>query len=108
MAWKRYKRLEYDPVAKRQQWVWYNADDEEFAIETVQDFTPIIEDNKRKYAATDERAGWKGDVHRIGSIPLSIWQDVMKKTANGKDRAAVRKWLNDPDNRVFLTRPVKL
>ena len=34
MAWKRHKRLEYDPVAKRMQWVWYNHEEQQFGIET--------------------------------------------------------------------------
>ena len=108
MAYKKYKRLEYDPVTRMQQWVYFDPQEEKIGIGTSYDWGAIIEDNKRKYAATDERAGWRGDLHRIGSIPLALWQDVMQKTGNGKDREAVRRWINDPDNRFFLTRPVKL
>lgn len=107
MAWRR-KKLEYDPVLKRMTWFYH--DDDEGKIKIVEEWNviDIIEDNKAMYAATDERAGWKGDIHRIGQIPMALWQDVMKKTYGGKDRKAVRKWLMDPDNRHFLTRPVKL
>jgi hypothetical protein len=107
MAWKR-RLLEYDPVLKRQ--TWFEFDEHEMKQRLVEtwDVRPIIEDNKRKYAATDERAGWKGDMHRIASVPLPVAHEWMKKTNNGKDQKAVAKLLCDPDNRYFLTRPVKL
>lgn len=107
MAWRR-KKLDYDPVLKRMTWFYHDDDDAKIKIVEEWDINDILEDNKAMYAATDERAGWKGDMHRIGSIPLSIWQDVYKKTGGGKDRKAVKKWVNDSDNRAFLTRPVRL
>lgn len=107
MAWKR-RLLEYNPVLKRHTWHEFDDQDLKHRIVETWDVRPIIEDNKAMYAATDERAGWKGDIHRIGAIPVSIMQDVLKKTGNGKDKKAVARWVNDPDNRFFLTRPVKL
>lgn len=107
MAWKR-RLLEYDPVLKRHTWFEFDEWDLKQRIVEEWDVRHIIEDNKAMYAATDERAGWKGDMHRIASVPLSIAMDWMKKTSNGKDKKAVARLINDPDNRFFLTRPVKL
>lgn len=108
MAWKRYKRLSYNPVTKRQEWFVVDEMTGQSGIETVEDFTNVLEDNKAMYAATDERAGWKGDWHRIANIPLTIAHDLQKKSSNFKDRKVMRKFINDSDNRFFLTRPVKL
>lgn len=107
MAWKR-RLLEYDPVLKRQTFFEFDEHEMKQRLVEVWDPTPVVEHNKRMYAATDQRAGWKGDMHRIASVPLTIAMDWLKKTHGGKDRKAVAKLINDPDNRYFLTRPVKL
>lgn len=107
MAWKR-RLLEYDPVLRRQ--TWFEFDEHEMKQRLVEtwDVKPVIEDNKAMYAATDERAGWKGDMHRIACVPLQVAFDLLKRTSGGRDKKAVARWINDPDNRFFLVRPVKL
>lgn len=109
MGWKR-RLLEHDPVLRRTEYYWYNDDENRIGLQTVTDVGAITETNRALYAQTDERApfGNKRDFHLIGQIPLSIAFDVLKKTSNGKDKKAVARWVNDPDNRAFLTRPVKL
>jgi hypothetical protein len=51
---------------------------------------------------TDKRTKW-GDMSRVASIPLSVYYDL-KRRGIADDPVALRKWLNDGDNRVFRTR----
>lgn len=99
--------LDYDPELKRT--TYYYVDEHEMRQRLVEhyDTSDIIEQNKAEYAATDERASWKGDMHHVGRIPISIAHEVLRKTGWGKDREAVSRWLRDPDNRFFLRRPLR-
>jgi hypothetical protein len=80
-------------------------------IETKQDISSIIEQNKREYNATDERARW-GEWSKIGSIPLAVIQDLNRQgILRGfavVDMKRFKDWLNHPDNRFFRTRPGKV
>lgn len=76
-------------------------------IETIQDITDIAEDNKRAYNAYDERSSWRGDMHKVASIPLGVYYDLKAKGILD-DPVAMKRWLNDPENRVFRTRPGKV
>ena len=80
-------------------------------IETTQDVSSIIEQNKREYAATDERAKW-GEWSKIGSIPLAVIQSLNQQgILRGfavVDQKRFKDWLNNPDNRFFRTRPGKV
>lgn len=106
MSWDT-RLIDYDPVLRRKE-LFHSNEDGDVALETQWDIEPIIESNKARYAATDERAGWEGDLHRIGSIPMFMYKDWQKRTANFKDQAALARLVNDKDNRYFLVRPVKL
>lgn len=105
--------LDYDPVLRRKTVFWYDEKEQTQRLVEHWDVSPIIEANKADYAATDERASWRGGGEDefgtlVGRIPLSIAFDVLKKTGWGKDRAAVSRWLTDPENRHFLARPIRL
>ena len=78
----------------------YNNETDEATIQTQQDVTDIIEENKQEFNMVDERAGWKGEFHHVARIPLSIYY---KLQAEGKlnDDAYMKRWLNDPDNKFF-------
>lgn len=107
MSWDT-RLIDYDPVLRRQE-LFHSNEDGDVALETRWDIEPIIESNKARYAAIDERAGFKGEgVHRIGSVPMSVYRDWKKKTSNFKDQDAFARLVNDKDNRYFLVRPVKL
>jgi|TARA_R100001530_G_scaffold37334_1_gene29016 hypothetical protein len=107
MSWDT-RLIDYDPVLRRQE-LFHSNKDGDVALETRWDIEPIIESNKARYAAIDERAGFKGDgLHRIGQVPMSIYKDWKKKTSNFKDQDAFARLVNDKNNRYFLVRPVKL
>ena len=86
----------------------FHFDDEtgQATIQTQQDVTAIIEENKQEYAQVDERARW-GEWSRVASIPMSIYFQLK---AEGKldDQAYMKKWINDPENKYFRTRAGKV
>jgi len=94
--------LEFDPVTRTRSVFHYDNQDETFVISTEQDVAEIVDDNKA--LANQHDGNWRGDMHRVASIPLSVWQELQRKGI-AKDKAALRRWLNDSDNRCFRTRP---
>ena len=44
---------------------------------------------------------------RVASIPLTVYYDLKQKGILD-DQAAMKKWLNDPDNELFRTRKGKV
>lgn len=92
------------------EYLYYDPDTDGITIHAVQDVKPIMEANKAMYAATDERAGWKGDLHHVASIPLLqyhllVRQGIITWGGDIKDPGRLSKWLNDNVNRGFRTRP---
>lgn len=77
-----------------------------------QDVEPIIEANKAQYndpGRPDPHSGYR----KVASIPMVTMIELMKRgvvSPGGKilDKNAMRKWLNDSDNRAFRTRPEHL
>jgi hypothetical protein len=97
--------LDYDPVTGITQWFHFDESTGDMGLQTRQDVTAVIEGTKGVFNSTDERKPWKGDVHKVASIPMVIYSELAKISNNFKDQRVVRKWLNNPDNRVFRTRP---
>ncbi len=98
------KKLFYKDDALGITRIWhYDADTDKATIETRQDVSKIIEENKQEYAQIDENARW-GEWTRVASIPMSIY---FKLKAEGKldDEAYMKRWINDPENKYFRTRP---
>lgn len=97
--------FDHDPVMKTRKVFHYDHSDDSFTIETVQDVTEIAELNKAQFNGTADH--WKGDLHKVASIPMPIYMQLQKEGIVD-DPAAFRRWLNDRDNRVFRTRPGKV
>lgn len=50
-------------------------------------------------------AGFKGDWHKVASIPLNILHDSgMAEASRNGDEAFMSKWLNSSDNRAWRTK----
>jgi hypothetical protein len=81
----------------------YDEDKDEATIQTQQDVTDVIEENKNEFNQIDERAKW-GEFNKVASIPLSLYYEL-KAMGKLDDQAYMKRWLNDPDNRHFRTRP---
>ncbi len=85
----------------------YEADNK-LIIENSQDISTVLESNKSRYAATDERARWSEFEH-IGWIPDSVIIELNRQSIlRGYavvDEKKFKAWLNNPDNRHFRSRP---
>ena len=79
---------------------WHVTDKGEYVIEKVQEVQAIADSNKRQYNDTPDRYS---DVNKVASIPLSVYYEL-KRQGIADDPVALKKWLNDSDNRVFRTR----
>lgn len=89
------------PMDARRTFHW-DAATQSFTIETVHDHEDIVEANKFLHNESTD-ASWKGDTHRVASIPMAIWHDL-KERGVLQDQEKMRAWLNDPANRFFRTR----
>lgn len=71
----------------------------ETTIETIQHLDPLVELNHFAQKEQTKLHRW-GDGKLVATIPLSIY---MKFHAEGKlkDHAFMRRWLNDPENRMY-------
>jgi len=79
-------------------------------IQTRQDVSDIVEQNKKEYNSYDERARWSDQLfgNKVASIPMTVIDDLNKEgimrgyAVVDEKRFAV--WLNDPMNRAWRTR----
>lgn len=90
---------------------WLDYDNGELTIVTQQDASDLIEQNKREMSHSEGH--WRGDIHKVGSIPLTVYYDLIKRglvSADGNviDHDEVQRemtrFLNDSDNRLFRTK----
>lgn len=79
-------------------------------IETRQDVSAIVEQNKKEYNSYDERARWSDELlgNKVASIPYSVIDDLNKvgimRGFAVIDEKRFACWLNDPLNRAWRTR----
>lgn len=81
----------------------YDDDSDQVTIETVQEVGDIVECNRWEFDAHTSLDRW-GDLKRVASIPISLYFQL-KQSGVADDDRAMKRWLNDPDNRFFRTRP---
>ena len=98
-----------NPVNFRQSAV-HSDGDGGIIIETRQDISDILEQNKKEYNSFDERAKWSDELfgNKVASIPLTVIDDLNKQGIMRGfailDEKRFKAWLNNSDNRVFRTR----
>lgn len=97
------RRIDYDPITKVDQTFELHPDGS-FTVGDEQDIEPVLQRNLDLRNCFDERAPWKGDVHHVASIPTIIWNQMVRD-GRARDPEAIKKWLNDPANLPFRTRP---
>ena len=104
------RTLEYDPLTGIKHDFIFEAGDspsqDKFVIETTQDVTELVKQNKRSLNEVDKHAPY-GEWSKVASLPLSVYWS-MKKQGIVDDKKAFNKWLNDPDNRYYRTRGGKV
>lgn len=93
--------LNDDALAGIKTYYDYDEHTDEAIITKEQDVSAIIDQNKREFNAAPER--W-GEWTKVGTIPLSVYYELERQGIT-KDQERMKKWLNDPDNRYFRTRP---
>lgn len=95
------KVLDHDPNTGISHVFHYDDMTNEAAITAEQDVSRYIEANKREFNdAPDKHGEWS----KVASIPMVVYLDL-KKQGILDDQVALKRWLNDPDNRFFRTRP---
>jgi hypothetical protein len=79
-------------------------------IQTSQDVSGIVEQNKKEYNSFDERARWSDELfgNKVASIPMTVIDDLNKQGIMRGfavlDDKRFALWLNDPMNRAWRTR----
>ena len=93
--------FDYDIQTGRQVWSLENGDGTT-TYRTDYPVDPTIDENAavRNMAAP----GWKGDYHRIASIPLNIFHDQLAEASRQDDDKYISKFLNDSDNAAWRTK----
>ena len=79
---------------------WHVKGNGEYVVETQQNVSAIVEANKRQYNDTPNK---HSDLNKVATIPLSVYYELKRKGI-ADDPKALKKWMNDSDNRVFRTR----
>jgi len=103
----RSRLLNFDPISKVRSLFHGGTDGDDFVVEEVQDVTEVLEANKRAFNEFDERTPWNPEMNQVASIPLVVWEGLKRKGI-ADDNKALMRWLDDPDNRAFRTRPGRL
>lgn len=63
---------------------------------------PTIEANTAMRNMLDP--GWKGDYHKVASVPLNIYWDKLAPALQQDDERFVSKFLNDSDNAAWRSK----
>jgi hypothetical protein len=96
---------EWDPVSGRSVWCLEDGDKTHFRVDYPAEATLSANTEARNAAAQT----WKGDWHRIASVPLNIAHDSgLVEAQSQQDGKFLSKWLNDPDNRGWRTKEGKV
>ena len=106
--------IDVDPVFRKRTTYWYDDHERTQWLTEDWDISQMLAQNKALFNATDENArmtpirdGDETHYTHVFTVPMALVPELWKKTHFGKDRAAVSRWLMDPDNRPFMVRPLK-
>jgi hypothetical protein len=94
------KVMDFDPNTGIKHVFHYDNLTDEASITAEQDVDHIIEQNKQLINEAPDR--W-GEWTRVAQIPMVVYLDLQKKGILN-DQAALKRWLNDPDNKFFRTK----
>lgn len=90
--------VSHDLQLKRTVWARGNGDGTT-TYRTDYHIDDTLEANKAMQNTLDP--GWKGDWHKVASIPVGIFHDKLAEATRQDDWKYVSKFLNDVDNRLF-------
>lgn len=97
--------LTHNPLTGVSQYFHYDEPTNEIILQTVQENDTYVEANKQEFNDGADRVGRKEEFVKVASIPLALYMDLRKKGIL-RDPVAMKRWLNDPDNRAFRTRNI--
>lgn len=89
----------FDPTTKIKKQL--NFDDKKIIKTTTQDVTDLINKNQRLVTADDGFTPSR-DMKRAATIPVALYWEL-KREGIIDDPVAMKKWLNDGDNRKWRT-----
>lgn len=96
-----YTLVDYDYASGRSVWSLFDGEKTVYRIDYP--VAQTLEQNAIARSSTP--SGWKGDWHRVASIPLNMVHDSgLSEAISGKDDKFVSKLLNDSDYRGFRTK----
>jgi hypothetical protein len=95
------KVFSQDPVYGITTYWHYDESTDTATLQKSQEVEGLLDINKAHFNDAPNR--W-GDWSRVASIPLTVYQELKTKGVVDDERA-FKRWLNDPDNRFFRTRP---
>jgi len=121
MATKKERLLSYDAQTGKTEVYHYDEIDKKSIIKTSQDIEPVLRQNRIDFNSFDERARWGSPLrqsqetfHHVGRIPAVVLEQMPAEmrqgfmSGKGLQGKQWKKWLNDPNNRMFRTRPGKV
>lgn len=97
------REFSYDPFTGVRTIFHASDDGDSFVLEKQQDVSGIVEFNKAQLNAHTSLDRW-GDGKKVASIPMAVYAEWVA-TGKDKDPAFIKRWLNDPANAHFRTRP---
>ena len=86
---------DHDFKLKRTVWMRRNPDGST-TMRTDYAVDDTIEANTAMRNAASK--GWKGDWHKVASVPLNIFYDKLAEASRQDDKAFISRFLNDSDN----------
>src|SRR5215471_9033258 len=102
-TWRRL--LQQDPLRQMRVWLEVEEDGTFLFRHEHYGIMDVVEYNKEyvKHNPKNVHAGnTQKHAVKVGEIPLTVWMQL-KDEGIARDKQALRKWLNDPDNRYFRT-----
>lgn len=76
--------------------VTHAGDEDRMTLVTEQDLDPVLRD----VAMRRDAGGWDKEMRPVAEIPMVIVEQMMRD-GSWNDPAAIKRWLNDPQNKCF-------
>lgn len=99
-----FELVSYDHRTGRSVWRMY--DGEKWVFRTDYPITNLTDQNAAVRNSAEK--AWRGDWHRVASIPLNVYFDKLAPAVQQSDDGYIRRFLNDSDNRAWRTKEGRL
>jgi len=97
--------VDHDPATGRTVWSYFDGQKDIYRIDYPVEQT--IKENAEARASAS--SNWKGEYHRVASIPLNIVHDSgFADAVTQDDKKFIKNWLNNGDNAAWRTKDGKV